>query len=166
MNTKQKGSSIGTVATLIIFCVFSVSVITVLLLGASAYRNINTTSRAGHEERICLSFVWTRIKNSDGGSGLSVGYFEGRSALFIDEIEGGTKYHTIIYYYDGWMRELFFEEGLEFGLNDGARISRVESLSFEELSNGLIRATAGAESILIAPRSGYGFTVAQGGGIR
>ena len=165
MNTRQKGTSIGTAATLIIFCIFSVSVITVLLLGASAYRNINTTSRAGHDERICLSFVWTRIKNSDGAGGFYVGEFDGAPALFIDEMEGGTRYRTIIYYYDGWMRELFFEEGLEFNRADGSRISRVESLSFEELENGLIKASSGTESILIAARSGFGFTV-QGGGVR
>ena len=159
----MKQNNIGTAATLIIFSTFAAAVITVLLLGVSAYRNINITSRAGYDERVSLSFIWTKARTWDSASGMYVDDFYGQRALFIDEIIGGQTFHTIIYYYDGWMRELFIEAGFDFHPRDGARISRVVSLDFEEFENGLIKAFAGDEFVLISPRSDAG---GAGGAIR
>jgi len=142
----------GTVATLMVFCVFTMSVLTVLMLGVSAYRNVTDISREGHEERLTLSYIWTRVKNGDEAEKVYVTDFHGLSALSIDFVYDGVMFHTLIYHYDGWLYELPFESGLEFTPGAGMRVVKSASLSFEELDGGLIKASAGSQSAFISPR--------------
>ena len=142
----------GTAAVLMIFCVFTASALTALTLGVSAYKNVTDITWENYEERICLSYIWTKIKNGDEADKVAVIDFHGRPALRIDETgDDGTIYHTIIFHHEGWVYELFFEDGLEFSPEDGVPIVN-ESLSFERLEDGLIKISAGAESVFVFPR--------------
>ena len=151
---KTGGQRIDTVFVLIIFCIFAISVLMVLMFGASIYQNLTGMIRDGQDERAVLSYIWTKAKNDDNEGRISVGYFHGLPTLFLDEEFDRVPYRTRIYYYDGWVHELFSETELDFYPVDGTRIIEVESLDFEELDHGLIRITAGTLSLLISPRSG------------
>jgi len=131
MTVKAHGRRIDTVFVVIIFCVFAVSVLMVLLLGARVYRNMIQTSREGQDERIVLSYIWTKVKNTDDFENIYVGDFHGIPTLSIDEEIGGLSYSTLIYHFDGWVYELFSETNLDFFPEDGIRIARIDSLSFK-----------------------------------
>ena len=146
------GNKSDTAAALMVFCVFTVSALTVLTLGVRAYRNVTDLSREGYDDRVCLSYVWTKVKNGDEAGRVGIVDFQGLSALRIDEAHGGVEYRTVIYNYEGWVRELFFEAGLEFPPEAGVPVVENESLSFERLEAGLIKVSAGAESVFISPR--------------
>ena len=148
-----RGDKIGTAAALMVFCVFTMSVLTVLMLGVSAYRNMIDISREGYDERTCLSYIWTKIKNGDDAGMVQVVDFHGLSALSIDEVHDGVTYHTLIYNHEGRICELFFEAGLELSPEDGSPVLKNESLSFVQLENGLIKITAGAESVFVSLRA-------------
>lgn len=145
--TRWKTDSVFVLA---IFCFFTASALAVLILGASVYKNIAGKSMEGHDERICLSYIWTKVKNADNT--VYVGDFCERSALFITEEYDSVQYHTAIYLDDGWVRELFCEVGLEFLPEDGMPVIEVESLDFEQLDNGLIKVRVNSGSLLILPR--------------
>jgi len=149
-----RGRSVDTIFVLIIFSVFAFSVLLVLMLGASVYRNINDISREGEHEHTALSYIWTKSKNFDNAESIHVGDFSGASALFIDEVLGGTDFRTAIYYYDGWLYELFSEADLDFSPVDGVRIVQVDGLSFNDLGEGLIEVIAGEKNLILSPRSG------------
>jgi hypothetical protein len=161
-----RGDKTGTAAALMVFCVFTVSVLTVLTLGVDAYKNVTDVSREGYEERVCLSYIWTKIKNGDKAGMIFVEDFQGLSALRLDEVYDGVTYRTLIYSYEGRLYELFFEAGLEFSPGDGAPVINNESLSFEWLEDGrLMKITAGAESVFISPRGRTGPAFAAKGGV-
>lgn len=147
-----RGQSIDTVFVLLIFCIFAASVLAVLMLGGSIYKNIADISQQGYDERTCLSYVWSKIKNGDEAGKISIGDFNGQNVLMLREEYDGVAYQTIIYYYDGWVRELFFEEGLDFTPEDGTPVIATTSLSFTQLENGLIKAKSGGDILLISPR--------------
>jgi len=153
MNKTIRGRSIDTVFVLIVFSIFAISVLLVLMFGASIYRNINELSRVNESEHTALSYIWTKTKNFDNADSISVGEFSGIPALLIDQRFGDYDFRTAIYYYDGWLYELFSEAGLEFSPADGTRIVMVNDLSFEAFDNGLFRATTGDRSLLLSPRS-------------
>jgi len=159
MNKAIRGRSIDTIFVLIVFSIFAFSVLMVLMLGASIYRNINDISREGQYEHTALSYVWTKTKNFDDAGSIHVGDFSGVPALFIDELLGGTEYRTAIYNYDGWLYELFSETALEFSPEDGVRITMIDNLRFEDAGNNLIRVTTGTKTLLLSPRSGLGFAI-------
>ena len=154
MSKAIRGRSIDTIFVLIVFSIFAISVLMVLMLGASIYRNINETSRENEAEQTALSYIWTKTKNYDNADSLGIGEFNGSQALFIYETFGDMVYRTVVYHYDGWLYELFSEATLEFSPADGVRIVMVDDLSFELVDSGLIRAASGTMNIFLTPRSG------------
>jgi len=157
MRKYRSGRSVDTIFVLVIFSIFAFSVLLVLMLGASVYRNINDISRDGEQEHTALSYIWTKSKNFDNANSIHVGDFEGVPALFIDEAFGDTEFRTAIYYYDGWLYELFSETGLDFSPADGVRIVQADTLSFNDLGEGLIEVTVGEKNLILFPRSGLDF---------
>jgi hypothetical protein len=154
MNKTTRGNQrVDTVFVLMIFCVFAVTVLVVLMLAGSTYKNMTDISRDGHDERTALSYIWTKVKNLDSEGQITVDYFGGASALCFVEVFGDYTYETLIYLQDGWVYELFHERGFEFYPEDGTPIVRSNSLNFEIIDNGLIRASTDYGSLLILPRS-------------
>jgi hypothetical protein len=141
-----------TVFVLIIFCIFAVSVLLVLMLGASTYQNMTEISREGQTERTVLSYIRTKVKNDDDAGKVNIVDFHGLSALSFEEELGGVLYRTLIYHYDGWVYELFSEAEIDFYPDTGVRIIRINDLSFEKQEHGLLRVSAGGMSTLISPR--------------
>jgi len=152
MNKITRGRSIDTIFVLIVFSIFAFSVLMVLMLGASVYRNINDISRDGQDERMVLSYVRTKIKNYDAAGGVYVDDFCGVPALFIDERIGDTDFVTVIYNYEGWLYELFSETSLEFSPGSGVRIAGIDNVRFDEAEHGLIKVAAGDLDIFLSPR--------------
>ena len=157
---KTATMKIGTAAALMVFCIFAMSALAVLMLGVSAYVNMTDISREEYDERVCLSYIWTKVKNGDEAGKVYIGDFQGLPALCIDEIYEGATYHTMIYHHEGRVHELFFEDGLEFSPEDGVPVIKNGSLSFERLDDGLIKVSAGSESVFVSPRGKIGIAFA------
>ena len=156
MMRTTRNSRIDTVFVLIIFCVFAISVLLVLMLSASIYKNMTDISREGYDDRTGLSYIWTKVKNNDNVGRIHIGDFNGSPALCFDEVFSDVTYQTMVYFYNGWICELFSEEGLDFLLEDGAQIIQIDDLTFDELEYGIIKVTSGGDSLLISPRSTAG----------
>jgi hypothetical protein len=148
------GSEAAAAAAGVVFCVFAVTVMAVIALAAFAYKNIADISRRGDDERAALSYVWTKIKNGGEIGAARVTDFHGLSALRLSENHDGAAYNTLIYNYDGWLRELVAEEGFGFSPEDGERVVKNESLVFELTSDGLIKASTLFGSVFAAPAPG------------
>ncbi|MCL2125023.1 MAG: DUF4860 domain-containing protein [Oscillospiraceae bacterium] len=143
---------IETVFVLVIFSVFALSVLMVLMLGANVYKNMTEISRSGQDERTVLSFIWTKVKNGDDAGSVYVGEFCGQPALCFDKDYGGAMYQTVIYHYNGWVYELFYETGYEFFQEDGVKVYEIGDLRFEEAEYGMIKVSSHDRSLLISPR--------------
>lgn len=149
---KTKGWKIDTIFAMVNFTVFTASMLLALLFGADVYNTITKNSQVSYDEKSRLSYIWTKVKSNDAAGMVYAGEFCGLSALCLEEEYGYTTYKTIIYLYDGWVRELFCEAGLEFSPEDGMSIVEAETLTFEQLDNGLIMACIDSENLFIYPR--------------
>ena len=156
IKSMRGNSRIDTIFVLIIFCVFAISVLLVLMLSAEMYKKMTDISREGYDNRTGLSYIWTKVKNNDNAGKIHIGDFNGVPALCFDEEFSDVTYTTRVYFYDGWVRELFSEVGIDFLLQDGAQIIEIDDLEFEELGSGLIRISSGGDSLLISPRGARG----------
>jgi len=156
MIKNTRGQRIDTVFVLIIFCVFAVSVLMVLMFGASIYQNMTEISREDHDERTVLSYIRTKVRNNDETGSVYVGTFQGLPALCYDEEFSGIQFRTVIYHYNGWVYELFSETDLDFHPEDGVRIMELSDLRFEALDPNLIKISAGTKELLLFPRSTSG----------
>jgi len=148
----SRGEKAGGTAALMVFCIFAMLVLTVLVLGASAYRSITATAREGSDERTGLSYVWTMVKNNDNAGNVYVDDFNGLPALIMTEALDDSIYQTIIYHYEGWIYELFTEKSNIFPAGVGVRVMQVESMHFLQLDDGNILVESGDISVFITPR--------------
>jgi len=146
-------SKVDAVFVLMIFSIFATSVFLVIMLSGSTYSNMNEVTSVGQNERIALSYVRTKIRNADTAFSINVTDFHGISALLIEERFGEFKFFTYIYLYDGFVNEIFFEEGLNFMPSDGVPIIRAGELNFSQVASNLIRVETDEGSLLISPRS-------------
>jgi len=153
---KNKISRLDTPFVLMTFCVFAMSVFLVLILSGSAYRNMVDLSSYGQNERIALSYIRTKIRQADMAGAVGLGDFGGVPALNLFEDIVGREFVTRIYFYNGWIYELFHETALEMRPSDGIPIIQVGQLEFFERENGLIEIATGHGSVQLFPRSGLG----------
>ena len=141
-----------TLLVLIIFCVFAASVLMVLMLGASIYKNTTEIIQEEYDARTSLSYIWSRIKNSDETGRIGIEEFCGLTALCLEEVYNTYVFRTLIYEHEGWIYELFSDVELDFYPEDGNPIIPTEGLSFSLLEDGLIKASTAFGSVLLFPR--------------
>jgi len=153
MKRVTSGQRIDTLFVLIIFCIFAVSVLMVLMLGAGIYQNMTEISREEQDERTALAYIRTKVRNNDINGRIHIGEFGGQPALVYDEHFHGIHFRTSIYHYDGWIREMFTEADLEFSPADGNLVMPLDNITFEELDNGLILVTSGTRRLILYPRT-------------
>lgn len=144
-----------TLFSLMVFGCFAALALTALLFGARVYKNIVdiTSTHERYDDRLCLSYLWTKIKNSDTADSIHICEFGGVNALCLDESIDGVTYRTLIYTRGGRLYELFSETELAVGPEDGTELLEVSALQFESCGDGLIRITAGRLSLYVALRS-------------
>jgi hypothetical protein len=147
------GSRIDTVFVLLIFCVFAVSVFLVLMLSGSTYKNMNDIAADGQNERIAMSYIRTKVRKTDTLGSVSVGDFGGVRSLMLTEDLGGRFFVTRIYYYDGWLYELFHETDNELTPEDGVPVIQIGGLEIDMSENGLLNIRTAFGEVSIFPRS-------------
>jgi len=157
---KQQSYSIDVVIGLLLFCVFTASMLFVLISGAGAYQNISNAMEEQYSGRTCLSYLAAKVKHYDTMDNVTLTSFGGVEALALDEQSGGETYRTLIYYYDGHVYELFASRDSGLVPGDGFEIIAVDSLRFEQAQGGLIRIICSAagreEDVFISVQSGKG----------
>ena len=150
-----------TVFALILFGVFAVSVLFVLFAGAGAYQDIAEKMKHQYEDRTCLSYLDAKVRHYDQAGMVTVEKLGEYEALALYETIEGRSYKTLIYCYDGYVRELFFEDGLQFEPQDGQIVISAQGLHVAYMEENLLQiicvnAAGLREEMLLYLRSGRG----------
>lgn len=87
--------------------------------------------------RTALSYVMEKIHQADEYGAVYAGTFDGQDAIVICQTYSEQTYMTYLYEYDGYLRELFIQDGVDAKASDGRRILASDSFSFEESQEGL-----------------------------
>ncbi|MDO4552017.1 MAG: DUF4860 domain-containing protein [Bacillota bacterium] len=136
---KGRAVNVEIVAGLILFCVFAGAMLLVLTSGAGAYKNVGDELEGQFGERTCVSYIAAKVRHYDSQAAVEIVDFNGMQALCLKEEIQGTPYVTLLYHYDGYVRELFFAQGAELLPEDGETIIAAEALELEEAEAGLLR---------------------------
>jgi len=167
MLKRGRRHTIDVVFVMTLACAFAASILMVLMLGANVYSNIQKTANEQFNERISLSYISAKVRSVDAADAVRVGEFEGVPALFLDEEFYGHEFSTVIYVYDGWLREIFTDreafsdESSWLTLETGTPLIESEPLYFimvqpNLLAIGHINAEGESERVFIALRSEMG----------
>lgn len=145
-NKGTAGHVINIAVVLLLFCVFTTSVLMTLLSGAGAYQKINANLEEQFNERTCLAYLETKIHHYDTVGQVALEPFGDTTALVLYEALEGVRYKTAIYYHDGAVKELFFEDGLSFAPEDGQIIMVANDLQFTWKEADLLAVTCKSDA--------------------
>ena len=154
---ESRSHTTGKLIWILLSFAFAACVIASLLQGATVYQRINSVLTEEYGVPTGLSYIQTRVRSADTKGGVRVGSFDGLSALVCPQTVDGQQYVTIIYCYDGSLRELFCQADADFTADGGETLMDMDSLTFSDVGDGLIKAecSCGTDSgsILLALRS-------------
>ena len=145
---------------LLLFGVFAACVLLVLLTGADAYRRLTERDQAAYDRRTCVQYVATRVRQADCAGGVSVSEFDGVPVLELHETIEGTDYVTLVYCYDGWLRELFAAADAGLDPEAGETVMEAQDLALS-LEDGLLTVAVTdsrgtVNTLVLSLRSGEG----------
>lgn len=158
MKQDNGGRGLRTAVIVCLAAIFALLAMGVTLMGSGIYRSTVADADANNSQRIALSYVVNQIRRGDA-AGVSVGDFGGVNAVRLTESEiDGATYVTLIYCFEGQLRELYMEQGTGLTPADGMALMDLDSLSFAA-ERGILTVTAGdtlgnSWSVELAPRSG------------
>ena len=158
MKKLLKSSNTDSVLALLLFAVFAVCILSVLLTGADSFRRLSSRDRESFDRRTAAQYIATRVRQADGSGRIALCDFEGVTALTCTEFYDGEPYLTRVYFYDGYIRELFCSADAALRPEDGEKILRAAGLSFSEERGVITAAVTDAAGeifhVCVSPRSG------------
>ena len=124
------------------------------LLSSGVYRQIVDGADSVSARRTALSYLVGQVRRADHADGIAYGDFGGNDALFLRE----NGYITILYQYDGMLRELYMEEDGGLTPADGMEVtplSRLKVAAQEDTLSIAVTDGDGQEyAVSLTPRSG------------
>ncbi len=106
------------------------------LLSTSVYRSVEAAAGAHSQERVTVSYLLGRLRGGDVAGTMRVEPFGDGDALILAD----GAYETRLYCYEGYLRELYLETGLNLGPEAGEALVEVQSLTVS-LEGELLRLT-------------------------
>ena len=120
-NFLKNGSLSGLVA-LLTFVLFAICILFVLLNGAGVYRRLTERDQRSYDNRTCVQYVATKMRQAPSPTAVSTDTFEGVDSLLIFQDIEGSVFVTRIYCYENWLMELFTLADGDFYPEDGEKI--------------------------------------------
>lgn len=141
MRPPSSQHKLGTPFVLLVFCLFTITLLLVLLLGANVYRNVNARAAAAYDQRVCLDYLAAKLRHYDQAGMVFCADFHDPKrepaaaelpTLYLCQEVEGELYQTRVYFHDGYLRELFAAAGLEFAPGDGQAVLPADELNFDQ----------------------------------
>jgi hypothetical protein len=122
----------------VIFAVFTIFVMMALALGTNQYQTLVNRDNELYNKQIITSYVAAKIRSFDESEGVEAGGFsKGRREDDIETLHlyqkiDGERYEIRIYYYEGYIRELFTEVESSLTPDAGNKIVEAKELSLKQ----------------------------------
>ena len=120
-----------------VFFVLAASSVALVVLASGLYSRQVKESSDSYSGRTALAYVTEKIHQNDENGAVRTGTFDGTDALVIRQSYDEKEYVTYLYSYDGYLRELFIQEGTEANVSDGRRILETKDFKAKEMSEGI-----------------------------
>lgn len=110
MKIKAKRGHMEIIFPVVLFLVFTLTALFIILYAAKTYQNIVETSNHEYERTTSLAYLTRKVQASDNDGAIAIIGFQGQKALTLSQEIEGVNYVTLIYAYNGNLREVFCPE--------------------------------------------------------
>lgn len=156
MNLKQeKRHIVDVLFVLALFCVFAISALMLVSIGASVYQKTVNNMDYNYNSRTAFSYITEKIRQNDVSGAVHAGTLKDRPALILTQEFNGELYDTCLYEYEGYLNELFIRSGQDLGedtLKAGHPLIPIQKFEFTPVKPSLYRfllATEDGQSITL-----------------
>lgn len=140
MNRKQP-HIVDVIFVLALLGLFALSSLFLITAGSEIYQNTIDNMKTNYEMRTSTSYLTEKVRHAKN---IELVELMNVDAIAISEYVNDTEYITYLYYHDGYLRELYTSADNELGesiLSAGQKITKLNSVSFTEGDNGIIKTT-------------------------
>lgn len=133
---------VSLISMIFILGIFAIASLFLVNIGVQVYKNVVIANDENFELRTSLSYVATRIRQTDSIDMVFIEERDGLTLLVLEEELDGEYYQTLIYYMDGWLYEHFMEKDGLFEPGYGMETFEIHGFEIEQLENGQLHMTA------------------------
>lgn len=134
---RKRRSSINGLLLFLIYGMFALFSLFLVVIGAKVYREIVTTREENTAIRTAFSYVANKLRMNTGGfDGIYLEEREQISVLVLRGEKAAEGYETLIYYYDGALRECFTPTEQPFSPTAGEIIMKTGPVTIEQTEPG------------------------------
>jgi len=126
----KENKAFDTIFILILLSIFAVTVLLSVIFSANAYKSIHEKSNKNFNQISPLSYIASKVRQSDVSDAIRIEEKEGTKALVIKTYGDNEVYETWIYNYDGYIYEIYVDENTDFSLSDGTPIYENDKIEF------------------------------------
>lgn len=135
----KKQAAAGTVASLLLACVFGITLLLSIVTGAAVYQRVAERVDRSASQRVGISYLTARIHAFDEIDRVAVGQFGDSDCVYLYQTINGFTYETILYVVKGQLMEMFCEQGWEQQPETGMEISDAQNLKAQFLTDHLLQ---------------------------
>ena len=149
-NKKHYGKArIETVLVMLMLVIFSISTFTLVVSTASSYGKNHEDTAAKDNLRLAVSYIDSKIKQSNRNIYILEKAIDNKNAVVIENNIKGEIYQNIIYFKEGFLKELLIKKGTKLDEVEGFNIAKIKDMEVTKTARGLINVT-------ITTHNGYG----------
>lgn len=147
---KEKRHMVDILFVLTLFCVFAISALTLVTLGANIYQTTVDHMDDNFTSRTPYSYVTQKIRQADEENSISLGMLDDTTAIVLNQEINHESFVTYLYSYDGYLCELFTRADQMLPPSAGNKIVQIDNLSIEQINEKLYSidiTTSGGEDL-------------------
>ena len=135
----KRNHSVDALFALLLYGLFALLSLLLVLIGAQVYQGIVRRTDARSDLRASLSYVANKVRSAPEAN---LENRDGLTVLVLPEQSGEQTFETLIYFYDGLLRELFQREEDAFLPANGEELTPLQAFTMEESPGGLLTVTS------------------------
>lgn len=159
MNQADKKSWwVSFISTTVILGAFAIAALVLSNIGIQVYKNVVLANDENFELRTSLNYVATKVRQKDTADSVRMEDKEGTKVLVLDYESNGSINETLIYFYDGYLREHITEAGADYSLDFGFEMIEISDFNMYIEGNCLYMTAENSvgdrEKMILSLRSG------------
>lgn len=135
---KQQEHVMDLLFSLSLLCVFTACGLMVVFLGIHVYQNTVDDMSDAFATRTAMSYIAKKVRQNDWKDGVSLTEIEGQTALTFTQEKDGEVFCTYIYYYNGYLQELYAKESFSPLLSAGQALIAIDEFTAVQNENGTL----------------------------
>lgn len=142
MDKRKYNGMVNLISMVFVLGIFMIASLILANVSTQVYKNVVLANNANFELRTSLSYIATKVRQTDTIDSIYLEEKGGTTVLVLGEEIDGERFETLIYHYEGYLCELFRLAGMEYDLDFGTQMMEIEDFDIEESEKGLLHLTA------------------------